>query len=791
MVGRLGAGSETLGWPVVGWPESPRHHNIEFPRHHRVLLASSYIKSLRYFGKLLIAALTLVVLSFSAPTVDAKPAPKVILIVADYLTLSDVLDSSVPAVHRLVNEGGVGLICPVGNGAGPVGSGYASISAGAYCWAGSIVDKSFTSAEFLPEEPDSAGAIYKRRTGESHASPVVHLEVPLIKARNEKRMIRSAPGVLGDILAKAGKRTAVFGNSDLVDRQRRRASIITATPTGSVGFGDVSAAMLRFEPISVTGYVTDSKRLASAVDGALGHADFIVVDFGDMTRVELNKSLLSERAYTERRMEALGNLNSFFKLLEKGRAYNASIILVSMASKLPGINESRRFAPVVIRLPNGKAGSLVSSTTRTPGLISGFDIAPTVLAGLGLSQPKSVVGAPITALPGSCDNVRWLDNLVVMNRATVWPVLGVLAAIGIISVIAACFFIAFGKSGQRRIGIAIRLLLILSLVLPLAMLFATYGNPVVAGYLVRLLIWAVALVGCAFAVGAALKKLLGESVECLPKALPVIGVAIIACITLFVEACRGGRLIRFALPSTTDFRGYRFYGIGNEYMGVWLILAVVAIVWLRECYPCRRSCQQFKIAMLVISAATVLGLGMPQFGANAGGMLSAFIALGLVHISGTKGKFGIGHVAVLAVGGLGLVGALGLLDLHMSHSSPSHIGLAASMSGEPYGYEMIFATAIRKISMNLRLIGTAQSQIALIGAIPFLIIWLLSIGKKFDNLTRGRPEFRSGIMAALVGTAAAFLFNDSGIVAAGLMFSFLIVAVLYSLLEMDEGKCKV
>jgi hypothetical protein len=314
---------------------------------------------------------------------------------------------------------------------------------------------------------------------------------------------------------------------------------------------------------------------------------------------------------------------------------------------------------------------------------------------------------------------------------------------------------------------------------PLAMIFGTIGEAEIGPYVARLAIWMVALTAASFVAAAALSLVLGERIRRLPGGLPFLALAAATSIVIFLDACRGGQLIRFTLFNAGQFDGYRFYGVGNEYMGVWLGMALVSIVWLRELCPGWESRRAARVILLLVCFATVVAIGFPQFGANAGGAVAAVVGLGLVYISGVRRSFGAPHVALLTAAGFALVAAIGLLDLAMSRGSPSHIGLTASMSAQG-GYNYLLAMAARKFAMNLRLVGTPQGQVAIFGSVPFLVLWLAGVGRKVDGLVAERPAFRYGIFAALIAAAAACLFNDSGFVAGGLVFGFVVLAVVYS-----------
>lgn len=725
-------------------------------------------------------------LSVGAAT-RADAGGKVVLVIADHLRPSDVLDKPPPGIARLASEGGVGLVSrgPVGRQAAE--SAYATVSAGAYSWSNTDIDHAYSASEPLEDEPDPAATVFNRRTGSSARPAVVHLDLAAIEAANQERFYTTSHlGALAEAIGRAGKRVAVFGNSDLADTKRRGAAAIAAAGDGAVPMGDVSSGVLRREAFSPTGFVTSAARLASEVDAALERADFVVVDFGDTARVELSRKQLSEGAYEVHRRRAVDNLGDFISRILKGRAGEATIVLTSIAPPIRLHGDADRLAPMVLRRPGGGRGCVTSSTTRTPGLVSGFDIAPTVLAGLGVRMPRGMIGSPIAVVPERAGGVRWLSGLVALNGAALFVVLGLLAGIGILAATVAALAIALGWSRNRGFGGLLKALLAAPAAGPLAALFATVGEPAPGPYAFRLGAWWVALTVGTFAASKALRAALGKRIANLPGALPVVVMAAATTLVIFVDALRGGALVRYTVLSTGRFEGARFYGIGNEYMGAWLGLALVSMLWIRECFPGWEKRARSRAVLVLVCLAIIAALGFPQFGANAGGAVSAVVALGLVYWSGTRGRFGAGAVAVLAAAGAALVAAIAVFEVEFSRGSPSHIGLAASMS-DSAGYNYLVATAVRKLAMNVSLIGTTQAEIALGASVPFFILWFWGVGRRVSKVARDRPGFLWGGYAVAAAAVVTALVNDSGVVAGFLVLGFYVLAILYTVVDEERG----
>ncbi|MBI2844415.1 MAG: hypothetical protein HYX78_13540 [Armatimonadetes bacterium] len=721
-----------------------------------------------------------------AATITCAPAasaPKVVLVIADYVSLSDLMENAPPVISKLVAGGGIGLLIRGGGISKTTTSAYAMVGAGSYGWANEEIDEAYMNSEPVENEIGPAEAVFKRRTGKSGNPAVVHLQFPQLEAENEDRLGTSAVGALGEALARSGKTAAVFGNSDLPEGKRRRAVAIAASAAGSVPLGDVSQATLRREPFSPTGMVTNSPKLASKVDETLMSADFVVVDFGDLARVELSKMSLSEEAYHAHRGRALRNLDLLLSRILEGKAKDATLMLAAVSSPLPKLGGSSRLPPILVYSPGGESGCLLSATTRTAGLVSTVDIAPTVLAALDVRKPATMMGSAFGVLREGRDPVHRLDDMVLMNREAIWPVLGILAGLGIASATAASAMIAMGTRSGMAISLIVRGVMLLVLSSPIAMIFAMWGEPSAGSFAVRLAVWMLVISAGALAASAAVRVRLKDRVDRLPGGLPVVILAAATVLTLLVSSCLAGKPLRFTIMNAGQFMGYRFYGIGNEYMGVWLATAFITVVWLREVFPVWQS-GGARAVLLAVCAINVLALGLPWFGSNAGGTVAAVIGFGLIYLSGQRGRFSTTDAVLLTLAGFVLVGAIGLVDVALSRGAPSHIGLAASV-GERAGYSYLLAVVGRKLIMNLGLLGTTQALWAIIGSAPLLVLWVAFVGGKAGRMVEERPVFRSGMMACLVAAGAAFLFNDSGAVAGGLIFGFVVVAVLYSLLDRE------
>lgn len=211
-----------------------------------------------------------------------------------------------------------------------------------------------------------------------------------------------------------------------------------------------------------------------------------------------------------------------------------------------------------------------------------------------------------------------------------------------------------------------------------------------------------------------------------------------------------GMVAHSALSGYYD-SGIRFYGIGNEYMGL-LIGAVLMSVPKRF--------------LGWVGTGIVLLLGLPMLGANAGGAMAACVAF----FPPLKGKRWRGLLPFV------VVAALAGLDRLQPGAVQSHIGQAAGKGASAWG-EII----VRKLAMNARLTVAGPTLVAMV-AVGVGGWQLKGLFARLDDELQGR------VVLGLWGAGAVIVFNDSGTVAALLLLAPVIVTCLDRALRLTESK---
>lgn len=385
---------------------------------------------------------------------------------------------------------------------------------------------------------------------------------------------------------------------------------------------------------------------------------------------------------------------------------------------------------------------LYSPGTRTAGLMSNEDVAPTLLARLGFQAPPEMAGRAAEVRPGNAAQVSRLQERLAFvdeERGVVWTLLvGVSVA-------------AFALGGIQRGRAGIRLAVLFVTALPLGTLAAA-AAPVTNAGLVAVLASLVA------GVAVVLSWRFSES--------PLGWVALATAAGLISDAALGGGLIRFSILGHDPAYGTRFYGIGNEYSAVVagaLPLAAGLLV-----------ARRLGLLMVVpaVGILAVLVIGLPTMGADVGGSLALGFGFGAT-VGLLRGERPIG-LTLWAGGGLFLAAALfvssGILFPDASHG-------ARAASGEAGLYEIV----VRKLILSLRHLLNPLWTALLVAEGALILIALRHLRDTADT-----NAITAGMLGATAAAAASGALNDSGILATLLALAYPASAAAMVLLDKDR-----
>ena len=502
------------------------------------------------------------------------------------------------------------------------------------------------------------------------------------------------PGSLGDALGRAGVRAAAVGD---------RARLVTMDSEGRV-------------PLSYGGEEPLDGLRSALRDGA----GFVAVEAGDAARAA--------------------------RLVEAAREEEATVAVTSPNGS-PGGAAGRNLAPSALVGPGVEAGLLYSPTTRTEGLLTNADVAPTLLAALDVPPPPEMAGRAAQARPVErpAERAEGLQRrllFVVEEGFRVWAVVGLLCAGALV---------VGGLRGGRR-GASWVVLALAGL--PAGALLAAAVPTTDAAV--------VAALTALFAGGlAALCRLAGG----FPAALSCLALATAGLILL--DTAAGGALMRFSTMGYNPATGSRFYGLGNEYAAVLAGGLVLGLGTLG------RSVKLPTALFAVVGAVVVLVVGLPVMGADVGGSLAVGLSLGATAglVRGDRPP----RVALWAAGGFAFAAVLfvasGLLSPDASHGSRAVTDVGRGGDG-------LRETLARKLLMSLEyLTNPVLLALLVVGAVVVYAGW---------RRARGTP-LSIGILAAVIGAVASGALNDSGIVATLFALVFPFVAAVGVLLARENA----
>lgn len=700
------------------------------------------------------------------PAVGAEARPTATLILADGLELAELLqalDARPPgellALRALIDQAAWGLMNTRTAGNSGPGPAHLTIGAGARADAAPESGLFLEPAELVEGEPVSA--LYEARTG--YAAPSgggLFLDLPETLARNSRLGYPVIPGALGGMLGDAGLRVAVIGNADVPGTQRRYAGLIGMDRRGQVASAAVGAPLVHRDPTWPAGYRTDRAALLRALERAYAAADLLIVDTGDLSRLEAVRPSLLPRPLAAARRSALATLDAALATWARlARPHDVAIVL-SPSPRGDHWRAGHYLTPIALwtkAAPPARAGLLTSSTTHRLGLVSNMDVAPTVLALLCAqncpsARKTSLGGAPLLRV-SSGDPLPFL--LALFDRAARvhdWlPILLKAYAVLCIAVfvLATVLFYGVHRLGWKSPSAWRHILLAVSAG-PLAFLLMPAIDP-------PTLFWASLTASSLMAATAAAASRLSRWVYD-----PYLGVIGLTALLLLYDLGRGAPWMQASLLGYDVMGGARYYGIGNEFMGVLIGSVIVAGALAVDRFGRRPTVWA---GLALVGAAASLAMAAPGVGANIGGAITACLGFGLnaFWLSGRSVKARslllLGMIAGLTVA------AAAAYDLTARTADPSHLGrLVRDVTVR--GPVAFTEVAARKVAMNLKLIRwTIWSRVLLASAAALLVLFTRPhpfVARVFART----PALYQGIKGATAASLIALAVNDSGVVAA-------------------------
>ena len=450
---------------------------------------------------------------------------------------------------------------------------------------------------------------------------------------------------------------------------------------------------------------------------------------------------------------------------------NTDLVVAKLAPGPPGIGQlrgildARRAQDVVLVIQDpshitrrltamGAAGleggtTLYSDSTRTEGLVSSTDVAPTVLERFGVDIPDEMSGKVIEArgdaTPEELSELRnRLTDLGPRRWAVIW--------LGLIGVVLIAAGIGFARGD---LGLPGRALLLAALWLPSVLLATAALTP------------SAPVEGLIVALACVVLALATDRIRPWPRAL--VFPAAVAVLLHVADMALDSGLVQRSLLGPNPVLGSRFFGAGNE---LEISLAAVGLLGLGGALataPTRTRVWGFAVGGALLAFTMAWG----RLGADVGAVPTV-IAGATVAALVTAGNIAWRtRIAILLVAPIAGLAALALLDLVTG--GDAHFSRSVLEAG---GLDEIADIAERRVRLSYRSLGR--------GIIPFLVVFALvglAIGFRYRRALLAATDQAPGVRAAVYGLLAAVLVgaltNDSGPIILLIGSSYLLFVAVY------------
>lgn len=703
----------------------------------------------------------------SSPAEAAQDKGKVYLLVVDKLSIYDLDPAATPWMNQLVSHGGVGLAstrtlrgknaldASLTIGAGNIGRVYGN---------GILA---YNRDEFLNDRGQTASHLYHNLTGISPGNASCLLvNLPEISTGIAVESVTTLPGAMGEVLRKNGRTACVLGNGDTGKDRNRSATVIAMDAQGQVPLGDIGPQTIMSSTESFLSRETNYEYLFKQVGLNKAQTDLFVIELADLARLEQADTAFPHIAQAEKQ-KRLRLIDRFVgQIAEQADPARDLIMVVSPSPAREQIKIKNNFIPLIMWGKGVPAGGLTSAATKRHLVVANTDIAPTVLAFFDLSdETGSMIGRPITIRPvpgGSLADAQQLSTKTsTVNRLRVPLVKGyvILQIIIILLALVAIFWLV-------ELAALLEPFIVALVAVPLVYLFLGLATlPVDWMYMGA----AVVLTAAVTAVVMGATRRNGFQAFSLLIVLTVLA--------LNVDLLTGSHLIQSSVLGYDPMAGARYYGIGNEFMGI-LLGSSIALAGVAY----QRYTQRWLLPVIgLFLAFQAFIMASPQLGANSDGMLTApaaflvtLILLGNLSIRPRTVFLVLGAVALAAL-------AFTFYDMGRAPEVQTHIGRAAhqiAVGGWNEGLTII----TRKLGMNIKLIRyTIWSWVFIIMLLVLSLLVYRPVGA-MKQLRQDKPYVVKGFGGIITGALIGLVVNDSGIVAASTTSIYLVVPLLLLML---------
>lgn len=579
-----------------------------------------------------------------------------------------------------------------------------------------------------------------RRASQGVDGSFVWDDIDLVVADADSKLYGAVPGALGQALGEAGLTTAVIAGGDdavlaLMDTQGR-------VDGGVLGVSD------------------DAEAAELAITHLESH-EVVLVEMSGLDRV-----ITQEVDALERRTAVIEGLRAAYRSIVAAPPGTIAMVLTPAPPRDEGqlgvfALQGATTAPgdaiaqddTIVQeddLSRGPGSVFQSPTTRRVGYVTLTDMAPSLLARLGIDRPSSMNGTPVVAT-GQTATVTDMANIDRLSRyrdSLVGPISVVYVVLQVLAALVAMWAI---RRSSRLGTTALAMACTVVAVPPLAFLSGAFRYDRLPEVVYVVGLFAVAAVVAVGLVAVGRRRRW-------PVWAPALALVVLALAVQWGDIATGGRLQINTPFGYSPIIAGRFQGFGNLSFSMASTAALIVasaglLLWPRW--------DRFTAA---VWAATIGGVmvvldGMPAFGADVGGVL-ALIPTFIVLVTILSGRrMSLLRLVIAGAAGVVALVAFAAFDLSRPEGERTHLGRFATrmLDGEA---GLIIE---RKINAN---IGILTSSVWT-WLVPVIIVFFVVVARRTDGvISRLRvetPGVAAFLPAALVLAVVGFAVNDSGV----------------------------
>jgi hypothetical protein len=456
---------------------------------------------------------------------------------------------------------------------------------------------------------------------------------------------------------------------------------------------------------------------------------------------------------SDARATGAGAVDALVSGVDQLRPAGSTLIVVGL-SEAPGDRGAHLHVALALG-PGFRHGALTSASSRRPPYVQLVDVAPTILAVLGIATPDAMIGEPwrSTGAAPTVTDLRDHERKADAQREITVPFFVALVGVQVL---------------LAGIGLLLRRWRVVELV---ALAGAT---AVGASYLANLYPWwrsdqPLAAMLCVTAVvtaGLTAISLLGRGL------LARAGIACgLTAAVLVIDVLTGAHLQMSSVAGYSPVVAGRFAGIGNVAFGVLAASALLAAASTRSA------------TVAALTAIVVVVDGAPMWGSDVGGVLALVPAYVLLVLLLAGRQVNAARLVLAAAAGGLVVVAFGVVDHARPVDQRTHLGrfVGQVLDGTAGGILR------RKAEANLDLLFHSPVTALL----PLVVAVLLVLFVRPPSVLRGTfqrsPAWRAGLLAVLTASGLGALLNDSGVAVPALAIVVAVPATLAVLARHARG----